>query len=198
MKYLDTFANVTWDARKQMERNPDLNVSTGEVVQAIYSASNGDVYTRLTDWEAWFAEENESGADTSIEDVYDLITELENIEVVKREVADNTFNYGGMFDGALDYRLLYLDDKVIALVKIHLGGDVRGNYTDFFALEFDNDYDFYEAMSVTKTVIVKGYECVVSAMHEGIECSKPNSDVSHTVYAYDMQDLTEALATIEE
>lgn len=197
MKLLNTFANVTWEARKVSERNPDLHVSTGEVIESLYNASNGDAISTLTDWQAWFIEENENGADTEIEDVFDLITELENVDVIQREVSDNTFNYNGMLDGALDFRLLYFEEKVIALVKIHLGGDVRGNYTDFFALEFDADYDFYEALDVSKSVTVEGFHCYVTALQEGISCA--DEDNEFTVYAYDMEELKVALtAEVEQ
>ena len=59
---------------------------------------------------------------------------------------DNTYNWGGNISN--DLNLNYLgsvdDDNVIMVIMVHLYGDIRYGYSDYFAVKFNSGYDFYE------------------------------------------------------
>lgn len=58
--------------------------------------------------------------------------------------SDNTYNWNANIDRELDIRLAHKGDAVWVAFKIHRGGDVRGNYTDWVVMRFDNEYDYYD------------------------------------------------------
>ena len=64
---------------------------------------------------------------------------------------DNTYNYSGSLDREINFNMAKLgsDDcePILIELRIHRGGDVRGNYTDAIIVKFDSYYDFYEAIS---------------------------------------------------
>lgn len=64
---------------------------------------------------------------------------------------DNTYNWNGNISN--DFNMNYLmneNDEEIMLIMVHLYGDIRGGYSDYFAVKFDSVYDFYELESATQ------------------------------------------------
>lgn len=64
---------------------------------------------------------------------------------------DNTYNHE--FDGCgyitdFDFKTIgdYENNKNILIAKFHCGGDIRGNYTRWFAFKFDNTDDLYSIL----------------------------------------------------
>ena len=57
--------------------------------------------------------------------------------------AYNTYNANAAISNDLDYRILETDDYCIVVMQVHLYGDIRGGYSNFFALKFDSVFDFY-------------------------------------------------------
>ena len=43
------------------------------------------------------------------------------------------------------------------LIMVHLYGDIRGGYSDYFAVKFDNEYQFYELESATQVKTVNDH-----------------------------------------
>lgn len=58
---------------------------------------------------------------------------------------DNTYNWGANIDRDLDIRVARKGDSMWCGFKIHRGGDVRGNYTDWIVMRFDEEYGYYDA-----------------------------------------------------
>lgn len=58
---------------------------------------------------------------------------------------DNTYNWNASIDRELDIRFARKGDSMWIAFKIHRGGDVRCNYTDWILMRFDNEYDYYDA-----------------------------------------------------
>lgn len=64
---------------------------------------------------------------------------------------DNTYNFGGNISNDLNMNYMTNEDgEEIMLIMVHLFGDIRGGYSDYFAVKFDNEYTFYELESATQ------------------------------------------------
>lgn len=77
-------------------------------------------------------------------DEYDYFTNLEGAEYLGE---DNTYNHSGNVQNDFQWHTIKLnDDTYIVLLAFHIGGDIRGNYTDYVVLEFDYEVGFEEFM----------------------------------------------------
>ena len=56
----------------------------------------------------------------------------------------NTYNVNANISNDIDYTALEIDDGCIFLVKVHLYGDIRGGYSDYFVLKMDDFESFFE------------------------------------------------------
>ena len=64
---------------------------------------------------------------------------------------DYTYNFGGNISNDLNMDYIENDDgEEIMLIMVHLFGDIRGGYSDYFAVKFDSMYEFYELESATQ------------------------------------------------
>lgn len=60
----------------------------------------------------------------------------------------NSYNHSGNIFRDIDFRTCETENgKYLVAIQMHIGGDIRANYTDFFLLEFDFDTQFYEVLS---------------------------------------------------
>lgn len=55
----------------------------------------------------------------------------------------NTYNVNAAVSNDLDYYVLETNETCIVIMKVHLFGDIRCGYSDYFALKFDSVFDFY-------------------------------------------------------
>ena len=81
---------------------------------------------------------------TDVEVFYNWL-DLYEYEEVKR---DNSYNWGSPLSNDIDFTIYHnitLDEYYVTM-KIHMYGDVRGNYTEEFILKYDHEYDFYESL----------------------------------------------------
>ena len=56
--------------------------------------------------------------------------------------AYNTYNANAAISNDLDYRILETDDTCIIVMQVHLYGDIRGGYSEYFVLKFDDSFEF--------------------------------------------------------
>ena len=64
---------------------------------------------------------------------------------------DNSYNWGGNISNDLNMNYMKNDnDEEIMVIMVHLYGDIRGGYSDYFAVKFDSMYEFYELESATQ------------------------------------------------
>ena len=54
----------------------------------------------------------------------------------------NTYNVNAAVSNDLDYYVLETNETCIIIMKVHLFGDIRCGYSDYFALKFDNIFEF--------------------------------------------------------
>ena len=65
---------------------------------------------------------------------------------------DNTYNHLMLVQNDFNWTTFKVaDDEYHTLVMFHRGGDIRGNYTDYMVLKFDNVDGFSEALYVDMT-----------------------------------------------
>ena len=108
-------------------------------------------------------------------EVLELLDEFQDYEInvsdgyienfLKRDdiSAYNTYNANANISNDLDYRILETDDYCIVVMQVHLYGDIRGGYSEFFALKFDNSFEFY-------------------SLENWIQCKDINDQYTATIY----------------
>lgn len=83
---------------------------------------------------------------------------IENFKNNPKAKGDNTYNWSGNISNDLNMDYMENDNgEEIMLIMVHLYGDVRGNYSDYFAVKFDSRYDFYELESTTQIKTVNDH-----------------------------------------
>ena len=78
---------------------------------------------------------------------------LVNFICENAETSGNTCNYNGLITNDMNYNIIKIGNYYYTLVMFHLGGDIRGNYTDYLLLRFEEIYDFF---SINETYFTKG------------------------------------------
>lgn len=97
-----------------------------------------------------YPEEFEEVETDDIEKYLEWLEMIGYIADVDDYKADNSYNWMAPVSNHFDFKIYDLHNttngKLIEM-KIHRYGDVRGNYTETFLLEFDDDYTFLETIS---------------------------------------------------
>ena len=120
--------------------------------------------SRIGEHRAWIFNDDGKIADNVMCcEVLDVLEELKEYEIevsdewienFKRNPnvkGDNTYNFGGNISNDLNMDYLVNDNgEEIMLIMVHLFGDIRGGYSDYFAVKFHNEYAFYELESATQ------------------------------------------------
>ena len=98
---------------------------------------------------------------------------------------DNTYNHNGRLQNDFMWETFKLaDDRYWVVLKFHIGGDIRGNYTDEIVLEFSYDTEFLELLEEIPTdyylyfvLEVDGtvYEIAPKITDECLEVYEPNT-----------------------
>lgn len=101
---------------------------------------------------SFFNELEYAGEWLTVDELKDYFNELENDlgGVSWYEYgADNTYNYCGYLERDLNF-IIYENDcteETLVFFAVHIGIDVRAGYTKYFAMKFNNLYDFEEKLS---------------------------------------------------
>lgn len=124
--------------------------------------------------------------------------------------ADNTYNYCGYLERDLNF-IIYDNDcteEALVFFAVHIGIDVRAGYTKYFAMKFDDLYDFEEKLlerfevAYIKYLSNTGEECTVSlegsATSEYIEgyFLDANKDFSECIDIFDKETAIESLSEL--
>lgn len=67
----------------------------------------------------------------------------------------NTYNNNACISNDIQMWYIETDDCCITLFAIHLYGDIRGGYSDYFACKFSNIDEFYSLENIIQTKIFK-------------------------------------------
>lgn len=111
----------------------------------------------------WIFDENGNmREDVLIGDVIPLLKELKEYEINitdeeieefindKKTIGDNTYNWNANISNDLLIYSQELDNEVTLVIAVHLCGDIRGNYSDYFAIKMKGFYEFYELESMSQ------------------------------------------------
>lgn len=174
------------------------------VIEQVKNARNGE-------HRAWIFDDDGKVADNVMCcEVLDVLEELKEYEIEVSDEwienfkhnpevkGDNTYNWGGKISDDLNMDYLKTDNgEEIMLIMVHLYGDIRGGYSDYFVVKFDNDYEFYELESTMQSKEVNDHMfanmTIFSEMYDVYDYEK-QEDVG-SFYCLELEDL---LKEIEE
>lgn len=134
MTRLERVIEQVKNARKY-ENRPWIFADNGNIKDNVLCCEALDILEELKEYEIEVSDE--------------WIEEFLNNPKVK---GDNTYNWSGNISN--DFNMNYMrtiDGEQIMLIMVHLFGDIRGGYTEYFAVKFDNDYEFYELDSTRQS-----------------------------------------------
>lgn len=92
---------------------------------------------------------------------------------------DNTYNWGANISNDLNMNYLeYDNEEVVMLIMVHLYGDIRAGYSDYFVVKFDSMYEFYELESATQ----------IKTVDENMVADLNAFSETYNVYDYEKQE----------
>lgn len=133
MTRLEMVIEQVKDARKDVNR-PWIFNDDGRIADNVMCCEALDVLEELKKYEI------------SVSDEW-----IENFLNNPKVKGDNTYNWSGNISNDLNLNYMVNDDgEEIILIMVHLYGDIRGRYSDYFAVKFDSEYEFYELENATQ------------------------------------------------
>lgn len=110
---------------------------------------------------AWIFDENGNiREDVLVGDVIPLLEELKEYEIDitdekieefindKKTIKGNSYNQNANISDNLQIYSQEYDDEITMVIAVHLRGDIRANYSDYFAVKIRGFYEFYELESM--------------------------------------------------
>ena len=109
---------------------------------------------------------------------------------------DNTYNWNGNISNDLNMNYMENSDgEEIMLIMVHLYGDIRSGYSDYFVVKFDSMYDFYELDSAIQVKEVNDHMVadlnIFSELYNVYDYNK-EEDVG-SFYCLELEDLLEEI-----
>ena len=124
------------------------------VIEEVKAAHTGE-------YRPWIFDENGNiREDVLVGDVIPLLEELKEyeIDITDEEIeefindeetkGDNTYNWGANISNDLQIHSQEYDGEITMVIAVHLRGDIRANYSDYFAVKMRGFYEFYELESM--------------------------------------------------
>lgn len=112
----------------------------------------------------------------------ELFEGLEDSGEIEEISHDNSYNWCSPLSNDLDF-IKYKNvgtDEIYIKMMVHLGGDPRGNYTDYILLKFDAEWEYMEAFYETS---YNGCEVGSKSVYfENVECKGKLYNIS--IYSY--------------
>ena len=79
----------------------------------------------------------------------------------------NTYNISANISNHIDYKALEIDDGCIFLVQVHLYGDIRFGYSDYFVIKMEHFESFFELENwIQSKMINDRYSAYIDLMSE--------------------------------
>lgn len=144
----ESFGLSDWETvKKELETMQSPINFTGKTAPTL----SKDLFGRIS-LLSFFDEMEYAGEFMTVDELKDYFNELDNNwEGVSwyEKYSDNTYNYGGYLERELNFCVFENDctDDAIVFFTVHIGIDVRAGYTKYFAMKFENLYDFEEKLS---------------------------------------------------
>ena len=118
-------------------------------------------------YKPWIYDDNGKMLDSVIcGEVLNLLEELKDYEI---EVTDewinkfiyaedtkgyNTYNNASNISNDLNYWVRETKDEYVIAIAVHLRGDIRAGYSDYFVVKFENIYEWFELESRTQHKLI--------------------------------------------
>ena len=116
------------------------NARTGTYKSWIFN-DDGTIKDNVITGEVLYLLEEMKEYEISVSDEY--IANFLKIDWHKRRNG-NTYNVSANISNDIDYTALEIDDGCIFLIQIHLYGDIRCGYSDYFVLKMEDFESFFE------------------------------------------------------
>lgn len=125
-----------------------------EVIEEVKAVRTGAMHPWI------FDESGNIREDVLVGDVLPLLEELKEyeIDITDEEIeefindeetkGDNTYNWNANISDDLQIHSQEYDDEITMVIAVHLRGDIRANYSDYFAVKMRGFYEFYELESM--------------------------------------------------
>ena len=117
----------------------------------------------------------------------ELFEELEDSGEIVEENRYNSYNWNSSISNDLDF-IKYKNvetDEIYIQMMVHLGGDPRGNYTDYILLKFDAEWEYMDAFYENS---YSGCEVGSKSVYfENVECKGKLYNITVDSYWHDEQ-----------
>lgn len=168
---------------------------------------------RKTNNHAWiFDDEGKLRNDVIVADILPFLRELRSYQI---HVSDkwienfiennanevfNTYNWGANTSNDIEVRYRKCGNVYIVVISVHLYGDIRCNYTEWFACKFDYMEEFFELESATQCIdINEKYTADVCIFNETYNVYDYENGVDvGDFYVIEKKDLLEAIGEVNE
>jgi hypothetical protein len=149
---------------------------------------------------SWIWDGDKIRDDVYVCDIFPILEDLKEFEIelsdeefaniIENGKADNTYNWGANISNDLDFR--YIDGiDGGCVIMVHLAGDVRSNYSDYFAIEDIQDLFDLESTYQTKDIDDR-YSADMEAFREGFDVYDQNtSEIIGECYDIEREDVLE-------
>lgn len=154
-----------------------------KVIQQVKDARKGDN-------KPWIFDDNGLVKDNILVcEILDVLEELKNYELdvtdewikdfLSREdvKGDNTYNINAKVSNDINMNyLINSNGEEIIVIMVHLFGDIRWGYSDYFVVKFEDDNEFYELESGNQSKMINDTMCadmsIFSEWYNVCDCEK--------------------------
>ena len=151
-------------------------------------------------------EENQSLIDIEKNNVENMINFLEECYEYKEVDCNNTYNWSAPINHDFYYHIYEseMTDGIFITMAIHVYGDVRGNYTDEFLLQFDYIEEFLEILTYSnkyyyiETKNTVEYDVSIDLFDKGVTVNDEWYDTSDISTIEELKEKLEAEESEEE
>lgn len=77
---------------------------------------------------------------------YDFLSKAEALKLIEKDnleyySGDNTYNHGGFLERDLNFEVFNKvdSDEIYVFFRVHIGGDIRWGYSNYFVMRFDDN-----------------------------------------------------------
>ena len=172
-----------------------------DVIEQVKGARQGT-------YRPWIYDENGCIKDEVIcGEVLDLLEELKDYEIevtdewIKKFIYDkntkgyNTYNYSANISNDFQYHIQETEDSYTIVIAVHLRGDIRGGYSDYFAVKFEDFYEWNDLESKRQHKMITDTLCAdIDIMTECYEVyDYSTDDYVGSFYQIEIEDLLDAI-----
>ena len=175
-----------------------------DVIEQVKAARQGK-------YRPWIYDDNGKIQDHIIcGEVLELLEELKDYEInvtddwifkfIHSNKGYNTYNWGANISSDLQYYVKETEDEYIIVIAVHLRGDIRAGYSDWFVVKFDNFYEWNDLESKRQhKMITDTLEADIDIMTECYEVyDYSTDDYVGSFYELEIGDLMEKIYNTKE